>query len=73
MWGTTMNHLDHWFPLDELKGYKHGYFEIVMKDSAVRPCFAPNDPEMAFRVLMKLGSGPQPQEKQLLQVQTQTQ
>lgn len=57
LWGTTLNHMDHWFPLDELKGYKHGYFEICMKDSTVRPCFSPNDPETAFRVLTKLGSG----------------
>ena len=51
IWGASSDKLKDWFPFDEKRPGKKGYFEVVLKDKSIRPCFSPIDPERAFNIL----------------------
>lgn len=51
VWGTSPGQMDTWFALDNERHLKTKYIEIILRDSDVKPCFSPSDPEKVFSIL----------------------
>lgn len=58
MWGFSMKHWWHWFPLD-ISRHKKKKFISLDVGKLVVPCITPEDPERVYEMLMGLMGGGQ--------------
>ena len=64
IWGASSDKLNDWFPFDGKRANKKGYFEVVLKERNIRPCFSPIDPERAFEILWMNHSNKETEKKE---------